>query len=189
MNLNSFDYLSHINYYILDLITNTIIPYVSQFERRTEEIYYKRIIQILLQSDYNYQEIYYGLGAYLTTIKENEDDVEEDMIVVRDILHILEVQNQFIINLYLDPLENLEDIKLTISKEELNKIPLSNFSEIKTDEKECSICLDEFESKDPIRMISCHHLFHSKCIDKWLSENNYKCPICRHKIANYNANM
>ncbi|KAL1536004.1 RING-type E3 ubiquitin transferase [Salvia divinorum] len=46
----------------------------------------------------------------------------------------------------------------------------------------CTICLEEYSPQDVIRCItSCHHYFHSKCIDRWLQDNN-TCPVCRNSI-------
>lgn len=44
----------------------------------------------------------------------------------------------------------------------------------------CHICLEEFESKVTIiRELSCGHIFHSDCIDVFLSEISSLCPICK----------
>ena len=31
--------------------------------------------------------------------------------------------------------------------------------------------------------MSCDHLFHIKCIDEWLLEHSYRCPICRKSMG------
>lgn len=189
--LNNTDYFLYYNHNLLEVITNSIIPYTSQFERNDEILYYKRIIDILIEADYTFEEIYFSMAVYLSTLYE---DIEEDMNIIRDIirreLHILNNLNNFM-NLIIVPILGVEqeDVKLTITQEELDKIPILDFSEIKTDEKTCSICLDEFDKESKIRKINCQHLFHSECIDKWLLENNYKCPVCRSSIAKHHANI
>ncbi|CAH0559960.1 unnamed protein product [Brassicogethes aeneus] len=40
--------------------------------------------------------------------------------------------------------------------------------------EECAICLEDFETRE----LSCGHVFHTKCISKWLQYNN-TCPFCR----------
>jgi hypothetical protein len=42
----------------------------------------------------------------------------------------------------------------------------------------CSICLEEFQNGELLRMLPCFHRFHVTCIDDWLSEKG-TCPICR----------
>ncbi|KAH7723884.1 ring finger-H2 protein [Aphelenchoides avenae] len=42
----------------------------------------------------------------------------------------------------------------------------------------CTVCLTDFETGDELRTLSCSHLFHVDCIDRWLQYNK-KCPVCR----------
>mmetsp|Transcript_2120 Transcript_2120/g.4620 ORF Transcript_2120/g.4620 Transcript_2120/m.4620 type:complete len:595 (+) Transcript_2120:146-1930(+) len=47
----------------------------------------------------------------------------------------------------------------------------------------CSICLDEYEKGDRVRVIDpCNHTFHSKCIGRWLVERSATCPLCKHDL-------
>lgn len=51
----------------------------------------------------------------------------------------------------------------------------------------CSICLDKLNPNVTVRRLPCLHIFHIKCIDKWLKQNK-KCPICRIAITiNYDT--
>ena len=45
----------------------------------------------------------------------------------------------------------------------------------------CSICQDSINKNSICRKITCGHIFHYECIDKWL-ETNRKCPTCRFEI-------
>ena len=49
-------------------------------------------------------------------------------------------------------------------------------------EEICSICLDKLDSD--IKIISCNHKFHEKCIDEWFKKSN-KCPYCRCNIVDF----
>ncbi|CAD8094451.1 unnamed protein product [Paramecium sonneborni] len=42
----------------------------------------------------------------------------------------------------------------------------------------CAICLDPLSNKQPIKYTPCKHIFHAKCIEKWLQKNQF-CPFCR----------
>ena len=48
----------------------------------------------------------------------------------------------------------------------------------------CTICLERMYINDTqyIFETDCDHYFHTKCIVKWLKENN-TCPICRNRIT------
>ncbi|CAN7029459.1 unnamed protein product [Brassica rapa subsp. trilocularis] len=48
---------------------------------------------------------------------------------------------------------------------------------------ECVICLSEFVSEERVKLLpTCHHGFHVRCIDKWLSSHS-SCPTCRHCLV------
>ena len=47
--------------------------------------------------------------------------------------------------------------------------------------EECCICLDEFKYKSKVCRLECCHLFHKKCIEKWLLEKPI-CPLCKYDI-------
>ncbi|XP_062080734.1 RING-H2 finger protein ATL18 [Humulus lupulus] len=50
----------------------------------------------------------------------------------------------------------------------------------KDQEEPCSICLVEFEKEDVVSQLSkCGHVFHIKCIERWLDSNHFTCPLCR----------
>jgi hypothetical protein len=45
-------------------------------------------------------------------------------------------------------------------------------------ESECVICLDGIIKQNKVYELNCHHLFHKKCIDKWIYYGT-TCPLCR----------
>ncbi|PVU89810.1 hypothetical protein BB559_004935 [Furculomyces boomerangus] len=52
----------------------------------------------------------------------------------------------------------------------------------KENDVECQICFEKIELTEDIRLISCNHLFHTQCIDTWLTTRSSFCPICRHDL-------
>ena len=71
--------------------------------------------------------------------------------------------------------------KVLVSHHLLSKASLESISSVKTNEnlEPCSICLEEYQEGDSIRQLSCHHLFHTECIDKWILKRNATCPLCK----------
>ena len=51
----------------------------------------------------------------------------------------------------------------------------------KGEQKNCSICLDDFVVGDKIMYLPCFHYYHSKCIEKWAHSSD-KCPLCNTEI-------
>jgi hypothetical protein len=54
---------------------------------------------------------------------------------------------------------------------------------IKELNKTCTICLDDYEETSKVKVLPCEHGFHTECITKWLTSENYKCPVCRKEIG------
>jgi hypothetical protein len=46
-------------------------------------------------------------------------------------------------------------------------------------EDPCCICLDGFVKNEGYRVLTCKHVFHKKCIDKWFLDGSQECPMCR----------
>jgi hypothetical protein len=79
---------------------------------------------------------------------------------------------------------NLEILRKIKTNNEIGKIEDCN-SRGKCPQKrskqpvsECSICLEEIETRFDMSTLTCSHGFHRKCIDKW-SRRQRRCPICR----------
>jgi len=43
----------------------------------------------------------------------------------------------------------------------------------------CSICLEDYEPCETIRILPCQHAFHSDCIIPWLTDRSPTCPLCK----------
>ncbi|KAK0663690.1 E3 ubiquitin-protein ligase RNF13 [Lasiodiplodia hormozganensis] len=43
----------------------------------------------------------------------------------------------------------------------------------------CTICTEEFEPGQDVRVLPCNHKFHPECIDPWLLNVSGTCPLCR----------
>lgn len=67
-----------------------------------------------------------------------------------------------------------------IKSKALKTFPVINYAvDLKMD-NECAICLSDFAAGERVRVLpKCHHGFHVRCIDTWLTSHS-SCPTCRH---------
>jgi hypothetical protein len=43
----------------------------------------------------------------------------------------------------------------------------------------CSICTEDFNRGEEVRVLPCNHKFHPECVDPWLLNVSGTCPLCR----------
>jgi hypothetical protein len=58
-----------------------------------------------------------------------------------------------------------------------------NIEEDKFEFPKCTICLMELSEGTDVILLPCEHIFHEKCITKWLKVHN-TCPLCRYELLN-----
>jgi len=134
------------------------------------------------------------MGVYMLSQFE---EIEADMDIVRELIfrsyhndmNIIRLQQhaanriRYLMDIIIPDIHFVpEDEHLPLPKEVIEKIPEVIYEQLKTDEKQCPICMEDFASDSKIRKIACNHLFHTLCLDKWLSAN-HNCPLCRSDVA------
>jgi hypothetical protein len=80
-----------------------------------------------------------------------------------------------------NPLNNfdeLEPVRVKLTRSEINDIPIIEYNEDEDDPK-CGVCQGDIIQNQRIRTLNCNHFFHADCIDPWLAEQSTKCPTCR----------
>ena len=82
---------------------------------------------------------------------------------------------------------NQENVICTLDEEEknkLNKVILENNLD-----KCCSVCMDELVKDNQVIILPCEHIFHTNCIEEWLSKYNYNCPVCKKEVGKPKYNI
>lgn len=136
--------------------------------------------------------IYYSFSGINTIFSDNYDDIvlpilhgELKRIVTQSIR--LAILRRTIVA------PSMEDVKLVVGAEALEKIPISKYADledkIKSMNISCTVCQDDFNTEDTVRVLPCEHLYHPDCIDDWLKGHSYKCPCCRKPAAEYSAKI
>ncbi len=80
--------------------------------------------------------------------------------------------------------ENCKEINEKVCKFE----KIKDGDELLNNNECCNICMETFVAGQFKRCLpNCKHLFHKKCIDKWLKKNA-SCPICRNTLKEASSN-
>ncbi|KAG6570965.1 putative E3 ubiquitin-protein ligase XERICO, partial [Cucurbita argyrosperma subsp. sororia] len=110
--------------------------------------------------------------------------------IVRSILHVVGIHlSSPTLPSSPDSMENApESIEFHLNpngsyiEEFRSRIPAILFNKVhscKLLEHDCSVCLTQFAPDSEINHLSCGHLFHRVCLEKWLDYWNLTCPLCR----------
>ncbi len=111
-----------------------------------------------------------------------QENTFEDNIINTIFEYLL---NDTLSNSLFTNLNELDDVKITLTKEQFDKFEKKSISELKSLDKNdncnsnCSICMDSYKEKDNIVMLKCNHYYHEECIENWLCNQKVTCPICR----------
>ena len=136
--------------------------------------------------------IYYSLGGTNTTFSDNYDDVVLP-ILHNELKRIVTQSIRLAILRRTIVAPSMEDVKLVVGEDALKKIPISKYTDledkIKTMNISCTVCQDDFNAEDKVRILPCEHLYHPDCIDDWLKSHSYKCPCCRKPAAEHSAKI
>ena len=79
------------------------------------------------------------------------------------------------------------DVVSTLDESEKDKLKVYKLSENK--EEICSVCMSDMNTDEHVCELPCKHTFHDDCIQPWLQQYNYKCPICRKEVGKPKHNI
>ncbi|XP_050204415.1 probable E3 ubiquitin-protein ligase XERICO [Mercurialis annua] len=115
--------------------------------------------------------------------------------IVRAILHIVGIRLSFFSSStpssdytedLTDPIEYRFPQSETYINEFRSRTPTARFDSVSNckqlEHHDCSVCLTQFEPESEINCLSCGHLFHKVCLEKWLDYWNVTCPLCRSPV-------
>ena len=79
--------------------------------------------------------------------------------------------------------ENVGSVSKGLTKKQIKKIPkvIYNRNKFSNNDNKCVVSQYEFKNGEEVTKLSCGHLFHSECVDTWLSKNKV-CPMCHKEI-------
>ena len=93
-----------------------------------------------------------------------------------------EIENLINRNFVLNVIKEIQPKpKPKLKKEKMNKKLWIKNEKGVLEAPTCCICLNVMKDKCDVTKLKCNHLFHYKCLEKWV-ENKEVCPFCRGKI-------
>jgi hypothetical protein len=98
---------------------------------------------------------------------------------------VIRLSNSFSVVFRLQALLALDEhskSKSCLSKSELDGLRPYEYIEptsksVSEDSKTCTICYDDFKSKEKVIALGCFHKFHDKCILEWLKASGFQCVL------------
>ncbi|KAH0681701.1 hypothetical protein KY289_019453 [Solanum tuberosum] len=51
--------------------------------------------------------------------------------------------------------------------------------DITSQEVECVVCLSQVEEGEEVKELTCNHIFHRVCLERWVGFGHVTCPLCR----------
>jgi len=154
------------------------------FPRELYELLGQKIIESIESDDFNGETTHFvalDLGflpsetghEFEVTVVEIEEDDDLDF-------------NNVDIDFNDIDLDNLEDVIIKKAKIPKRKLlaHLPTYRRIKEGDDiigdSCPICQESFKMGEYKRkLVECSHVFHKKCVDRWLCDSKMECPLCR----------
>jgi len=90
-------------------------------------------------------------------------------------------------NLQIPPIPHMEDVVTTLDESDADKLKKYKLDSKK--EEKCSVCMTDMDKDQQVCDLPCSHTFHDDCIQPWLTQYNYKCPICRKEVGKPKHNI
>ena len=104
------------------------------------------------------------------------DNYQQDNIENNNLL----IQNDMSHNDSLNIFQNKNSNEKEYNEDGIEIFEFKNNNKIKFNQKECLICLDEFNIGEQLSILKCEHCYHEKCLKDWIKKiKQILCPLCK----------
>ena len=179
----------------MDCIENSLLHINIEISNNRHFLNIKEIIKKLYNNDYCIEIDNYNVVSKVDDKIDESNNINETTDFLDNSNNILNIQCEICIEeeILNDIDDNIDDnIDNNINENIKDKIScklISNVlgkankiysnSNLITNNEKCIICMQNYKNREFFRLLpNCNHVYHKKCIDKWL-KNNLTCPICR----------
>ena len=132
----------------------------------------------------DYEDYYEGNNINNLIRGTNNNNYVDDSKIEEDIINQLYPDpDKMTYEQLLEMEENMGSVSKGLTKKQISKIPkiIYNKNRFKKDDNKCVVCQYEFKNGENVTKLTCGHLFHTNCVDTWLSKNKV-CPMCHKEI-------
>lgn len=117
---------------------------------------------------------------YINSVRLQENPMIE---VSENNNHIINALFNYVVNTTFSDftyteLNELDDVKITLTKEQFDTFEKKDLLEIENSTN-CSICMEDYTNDKKVVLLKCNHYYHESCIQNWLCNEKVTCPICR----------
>jgi len=107
--------------------------------------------------------------------------------------HMINIINSIVTNINNEDYINdnmtteFQDVIVTLDDNDI-----SNLKSFKLESKldtNCSICMEQMDKDNIVTELKCTHTYHTDCIELYLKQYNYKCPVCRLEVGKTKYNI
>jgi hypothetical protein len=156
--------------FIDNIIRNNIIPIQPVYENLQENVDEDDEDDDIPPPQNNFQMIINELFNHPHVI--NNDNIHAQMIDMINVLVGGFNQNA-----------NMEyvDVKVSTDPKVIDMLNIKILEE-KLD-YDCAVCLSSMEKEEVVMELPCKHSYHKDCIEPYLKDYSYKCPVCRSEVG------
>ncbi len=133
----------------------------------------------------DYEDYYEDKNINIPTNNQVNFNNNDDSKVEQDIIEQLYPDpDKMTYEQLLELEEKVGNVSKGLSKAQIKKIPRFIYQKHihKNIDNKCVVCQYEFKNGDNITKLNCGHVFHTDCVDTWLSKNKV-CPMCHKEIV------
>jgi len=82
---------------------------------------------------------------------------------------------------------NYDDVLVTLDDKEFENLVSKKLEEQM--DYDCAVCLENMVKDEMVTELKCNHTYHTTCIEPYLKQYNYKCPVCRADVGKHKYNI
>ena len=161
-----------------NIIRNNIIPIQPVYEN-LQENFQENLQENFDEDDDDDDDIPPPQNNFQIIINEL---FNQPHVINNDNIHVqmIDMINVLVGGFNQNPIEYV-DVKVSTDPKVIDMLNIKILEE-KLD-YDCAICLSSMEKEEVVMELPCKHSYHKDCIEPYLKDYSYKCPVCRSEVG------